>query len=402
MGEMIDPKEVIAKVTVEEICAGAERYYRSIADTGFHRKKPLSSPEDASELFYEVGLLLRGLTLGPTMRVLDLGAGTCWLSRFFNELGCRVTACDPSKTALDIGRRTLEKFPHVDPDRMEYRVFDGFTIDFPDRTFDRIVSFEAFHHMPNWQSVLREMYRTLKPGGLVGFAEPGYRHSRSEMSQHEMRHFVVLENDVRLDEIVPVAEEIGFVFQGWEAVIKSRLQMADYRTAVRNRWWSLRRWRLARSLLKSLNRTMAGRTVFFLARGPVRLDSRTRAGLAGRIEPVGKPAPGRLGRPLSIEVEVTNVGDASWRAEGEDEIGVVFLGGHFSDRDGNRVARDVARSRLPHAVEPGGSVRMSLVFSPPVRGEGRLELDLVSEKVAWFDTVGDRRHRAVSVPIEVA
>lgn len=398
---MIDPKKVIAKYTVEEICAGAEHYFSSITDTRFQEKKPLSSPEEASELFYEVGLLLRGLKLGPSMRVLDLGAGTCWLSRFLNELGCRVTACDPSTTALEIGQRTIEKHPFAKPDKMEYQVFDGRTIDAPDRAFDRMVSFEAFHHMPNWEAVLREIHRILKPGGIAGFAEPGDRHSRSEMSQYEMRNFVVLENDIRLDEIIPVAEEIGFEFLGWEAVIKSRLWMDDYRTAVRDRWWSIKRWRLARSLLKAMRRSMGGRTVFFLAKGSVGLDSRTREGLAGSLELVGGPLKGRADQSLKIDLLVTNVGDATWLAEGEEGIGVVYLGVHRSGRDGNLIDRDIARARVPCAVGPGETIEMSLVLDSPDRGIGRLDLDLVSEKITWFATAGDRRHRTVSVPVEI-
>jgi SAM-dependent methyltransferase len=398
---MIDPKEVIAKYSVEEICAGAEHYFSSITDTRFHEKKPLSSPQDASELFYEVGLLLRGLKLGPSMRVLDLGAGTCWLSRFMNELGCRVTACDPSKTALEIGRRTIEKHPFTEPDKMEYQVFDGRTIGAPDRTFDRMVSFEAFHHMPNWEAILREIHRVLKPGGIAGFAEPGDRHSRSEMSQYEMRHFVVLENDIRLDEIIPVAEGMGFEFLGWEAVIKSRLRMDDYRTAVRDRWWSIRWWCLARSLLRAMRRTMGGRMVFFLAKGSVGLDSRTREGLAGSINLVGGPLKGRVNQSLKIDLSVTNVGDATWLADGEDGIGVVYLGAHRSGRDGNLIDRDIARARVPRAVGPGETIEISLILNPPDRGVGRLDLNLVSEKITWFATAGDRRHRTVSVSVEI-
>jgi len=398
---MIDPKEVIAKYTVEEICAGAEHYFSSISNPRFHEKKPLSSPEDAGELFHEVGLLLRGLKLGPTMRVLDLGAGTCWLSRFLNELGCWVTACDPSKSALEIGRRTIEKYPFVEPGRIDYQVFNGRTIDAPDLSFDRIVSFEAFHHMPNWEAILCEMHRTLKPGGMVGFAEPGDRHSRSEMSQYEMRHFVVLENNIRLDEIIPVAEAVGFEFLGWEAVIKSRLLIDDYRTAIRDRWWSIKRWRLARSLLKAMRRTMGGRMVFFLAKGSVCLDSRTREGLAGSLEPMRRRIKGRVRQSLTIDLKVTNLGDATWLADGEDGIGVVYLGAHRSGGDDNLVDRDIARVKIPHTVRPGEVVGMTLTINSLDRGVYRLDLDLVSEKVAWFEAAGDLRHRTVSISVEI-
>src|SRR4029077_2535679 len=89
-------------------------------------------------------------------------------------------------------------------------VFDGRRIDLPDASVDRIVSFDAFHHLPNPDEVLREFARVLKPGGIAGFAEPGARHSRSPMSQFEMRTYRVVENDIDVHAIWRTAARCGF------------------------------------------------------------------------------------------------------------------------------------------------------------------------------------------------
>ncbi|MEZ5278706.1 MAG: methyltransferase domain-containing protein [Opitutaceae bacterium] len=398
---MIDPREIIERFTAEDICEGAERYFASIVDTGFHERKPLSSPEDASELLLEVGFLLRGLQLGPGMRVLDLGAGTGWLSRYLNELGCRVTACDPSATALDIGRRANARFPFVDLRRLEYEVFDGRNIDHPAETFDRIVCFEALHHIPNWEEVLGEVFRVLKTGGVVGFAEPGFLHSRSPMSQYEMANHVVLENDVRLDAIVPVAERLGFQFSGWETVIKARQDLASWRTAVNSSWWSPRRlllgWRLARELKRSLK----GRTVFFLAKGPVELDSRRREGLAGLIETEPDRVDLGAGENTVLNLKVTNIGDADWLWSDGGGVGQVYVGVHDCTGKDGTIHRDIARVPLGRRLAPGEVETVSITLPLLAPGSHMLTVDLVAEGVAWFESAGDDRHRTRSVRVEV-
>ena len=398
---MIDPKEIIERFTVEDICEGAEQYFASIVDTGFHERKPLSSSEDASELLLEVGFLLRGLRLGPGMRVLDLGAGTGWLSRFLNELGCQVTACDPSATALDIGRRTNARFPFVDQGKLDYEVFNGRLIDHPAETFDRIVCFEAFHHMPNWEEVLGEIYRVLKTGGVVGFAEPGFLHSRSPMSQYEMANYVVLENDIRLDRIVPVAERLGFQFSGWETVIKARQNLASWRTAVDASWWSPRRLLFGWRLVKELKRSLKGRTVFFLAKGPVQMDSRRREGLAGLIETEAERLDLSVGDVPVLRLKVTNMGDADWLWSDRGEVGQVFVGVHDREGEGGTVRRDIARAPLGRRLAPGESETVSVALPVLAVGCHSLELDLVAEGVAWFESAGDGRHRTRTVRVQV-
>ena len=72
------------------------------------------------------------------------------------------------------------------------------------------MSFSAFHHVPNPEQVLAEMFRVLKPGGIVGFVEPGMGHSSAPQSQLEMSYFKVLENDIDLKTLVYTAQKLGF------------------------------------------------------------------------------------------------------------------------------------------------------------------------------------------------
>jgi ubiquinone/menaquinone biosynthesis C-methylase UbiE len=57
--------------------------------------------------------------------------------------------------------------------------YDGQTLPVADASVDRIVLYDAFHHIPNQERLLREMRRVLRPDGIVAMSEPGRGHSTS-------------------------------------------------------------------------------------------------------------------------------------------------------------------------------------------------------------------------------
>ena len=107
--------------------------------------------------------------------------------------------------------RCTERLPIIgERPQPVFLAFDGRRIDLPDGSVDRILSFHAFHHVPNPDAVLQEFGRLLKPGGIAGFVEPGPTHSRDPQSQFEMRAYRVVENDVDVHAIWRHARACGF------------------------------------------------------------------------------------------------------------------------------------------------------------------------------------------------
>ena len=179
-GKLMDkPLTVIIGKPVEHYCRTAEEYYQKLPRPSAMLHKPFASLIEASQSMAKLGLLLEGLRLGKKMTVLDFGAGTCWLSRFLALLDCRAICLDVSTTALQLGERLFREWPSLDTPIEEPRFlpFDGHRIDLPDNSVDRVICFEALHHVPNVREVLAEVYRVLAPGGIAGFAEPGEHHS---------------------------------------------------------------------------------------------------------------------------------------------------------------------------------------------------------------------------------
>src|SRR3984957_2933185 len=209
--KLIDPKELAAKFTVEELGEKADELVRSMEDPTALLAKPVSSMREAPDLLSCFGMLLSGLAPLPGMTVLDFGAGSCWTSHFLTQLGCRVIAVDVSEAMLELGRRRYkEQQIFGEQPAPEFSVFDGRHMDLADESVDRILCFDALHHVANMQEVLSDMRRVLRPGGIAGFSEPGPNHSKDPQSQHEMRRYMVPERDLVIEDVWRWASESGF------------------------------------------------------------------------------------------------------------------------------------------------------------------------------------------------
>jgi hypothetical protein len=119
-------------------------------------------------------------------------------------------------------------------------------------------------------------------------------------------------------------------------------------------------------------------------------DSRRPEGLAARLELrrcQRVPHP-KGGDGVALEVQVQNIGKARWL----DAIGPgqVNLGLQLLTPDGEMLNNNLGRVKLPAGpVDPGGEVRFEAVIKrPAVEGPWVLQIDMVSEYVAWFGLRG--------------
>jgi len=88
-------------------------------------EKPFLDPL-RSRYFTDMGQLM-GLLPPPDARILDLGAGTGWTSRFLYRCGYAVTALDISPTMVELAKATAETefhFAQPDGDRLSFNVCD--------------------------------------------------------------------------------------------------------------------------------------------------------------------------------------------------------------------------------------------------------------------------------------
>ncbi len=98
-------------------------------------------------------------------RVLDLGCGFGWHCRYAAENGAQsVLGIDISENMLQEARRRTE-----DP-RVEYRKISLEEYEYPEDSFDAVISSLALHYVESFEDICRKVYRCLKPGGEFVFS----------------------------------------------------------------------------------------------------------------------------------------------------------------------------------------------------------------------------------------
>lgn len=385
---MIDVKSLIAKYTVEELIETADEYYKSV-NLEHLAIKPFRIPE-ANHLLVELAYLVYGLDIRPGDRVLDFGCGTGWTSRILHACGCHVIGVDVSQTALDAAKAISDQWrsaglqsPYGDS-TLEYRRFDGHRLPLEDDSVVKILVLDAFHHVPRQVDVLREFARVLTPGGVAGFCEPGPKHSQNADSQREMSLHKVIENDIVLKDIFQTAQSLGFddlkiCLSPLHPVMVSYSEYSAFPTNAD----------VANRFLDITDRRVKNYPIFFLKMsGTAPLDSRSINGLGAKLELAERPVTAvESEKPFDIRLKVANVGQATWLRSGISP-GAVNIGMVATTSDGRSYQ---FRSHLSDApVEPGTQVTEIAHFPGLKPGTYDIELDLVSEHIAWFKTIGSR------------
>lgn len=391
--DFIDVRKLIASTSPEDLNRTAEAYFSSLDNWEHHLAKPFARAEETPQLLISLGTVLQGLALSPGMTVLEFGSGTGWLSRFLTQLGCRAILLDVAPTALEIARDLYRRQPPIgERPEPRFMVFDGIHIDLPDASVDRILCFDSFHHAPDPDAVLREFGRVLKPRGIAAFAEPGPRHSTTPQSQYEMRTYGVVEADIDIHAIWDAARRLGFVDLELAAfnVPPFHVSLPGYDDLLAS-GETFGKWaESTRSFLHN------ARTFFLTKAGSEEADSRRAEGLRAVIEAALGEI--RAGEPIESHITVRNAGGAKWLDSHEPYGGVAF-GAHLHDGDGRLLELDWFRVPLPRPLAAGEEVTFDITLPSLQPGRYILELDCVSERVAWFAQVGSEPRR---IPVDVS
>jgi 2-polyprenyl-3-methyl-5-hydroxy-6-metoxy-1,4-benzoquinol methylase len=381
----IDVRELMRTISIDDLHRRAEEYFANAPSLDAQLAKPFANPADAPATLINLGVLIRGMHLLQGHTVLDFGAGTGWLSRSLAQMGCSMIVADVSATALRVAR---EDFERAGMKSARFLHYGGASIDLPDASVDRIICFDAFHHVPNPDTVLREFARILRPGGIAAFSEPGPQHSRSAQSQFEMRTYGVLENDVDIHAIWTSARAFGFadlqlaVYNGTPDTVS----LQQYDELLRGGDTLLESAHAMRAFLSNVR-------VFFLRRaGEERVDSRSAGALACTVTVALRGQP-RAGHPIAVHATVVNTGTATWLPGGTSPGGVM-LGCHlYSGETLVRFDHHWQSLGTDREIAPGEEITLDFDLPALPPGSHDLELDCVAHEVTWFAQVGSKPAR---------
>jgi ubiquinone/menaquinone biosynthesis C-methylase UbiE len=97
--------------------------------------------------------------------VLELGCGTGYFTKELAQTKANITAIDISPVLIHEAERIVNR-PNV-----KFIIDNAYQMAFKDETFDAIVGSSVLHHLDIGKAIT-ELYRVLKPGGIIAFTEP--------------------------------------------------------------------------------------------------------------------------------------------------------------------------------------------------------------------------------------
>ena len=405
-GAPVEPPGLAERTTTYN--EAAERYYAEYADPRFLLDKPFSDAQQFGRYLVNTGTLIAGAKLRPGDTVVEFGAGTCWLSHFLNRFGCRTIALDVSGTALTLGRQLFESDPRtnwsLDPRFVPY---DGHSFPLEDATCDRVIVYDAFHHVPNQREILSEMHRVLMPDGVVAMSEPGRGHAARPGSVRESASTDVLENELIVEDLAALAEAVGFSAVNVIAsgpTMQHELPARDierFTGGVRgfHRYWD------------HLCNDVYYHHYVLMYKGGSRPTTERPAQLAARIRivrPAGDASISRAER-LLVDLRVANIADTRWlhRGQGASRSGWTRLGVHLqavggsAGSVGKMIDFDWCRADLDRDVAPGEQIAVRFHL-PAIGAPGIYEaqFELVVEGVAWFAEYGGAGPTVLRISVE--
>jgi ubiquinone/menaquinone biosynthesis C-methylase UbiE len=123
------------------------------------------APLYARVVYSDIHILREVAELPVSGRLLDVGGGTGRVSSAIRDLVDEVVIADVSFGMLDKA------------DRFSLKPVCGGSesLPFADDSFERIIMVDALHHVINHLDSAREMFRVLKPGGILVIEEPDIR-----------------------------------------------------------------------------------------------------------------------------------------------------------------------------------------------------------------------------------
>jgi SAM-dependent methyltransferase len=370
--------------------AAAERYFAESPNPQFLLDKPFSEADGLAQHLINVGVLIEAMRLRPGDVVVELGAGSCWLSHMLNLFGCTTVAVDVSSTALALGRLAFERDARTRWDlEPQFITYDGVKVPLPDGFCDRVVVNDAFHHVPNQRQLLAEMHRLLKPDGLVAMSEPGTGHASTHHSVTESESGV-LENELVLEDIAALAESCGFRHVSVvlsAPSVHTQIPARELGAFMGGRGFAAY-WKVFCSGLEQHHYIVCHKNT------PA-LDTRRPSMLSASITTLmSRTLATVVGESVPLVVRVVNSGDTTWLArQGQ---GWTRVGAHLYSAGEPRtlVDFDWVRVTLPKNVGPGEQIDLDVQL-PALDDPGSYEVvfDVVIEGIAWFADRGSATHR---------
>jgi len=161
--------------------------------------------------------ILNKMNLTGGERILDIGAGNCWTTRYFARKGCNCTALDIFSIKY-LGLETSDIYFRADNIYFERVLGDMENLPFMDESFDIIFANAALHHSSQLDIVFKNILRLLsKRGKIVLVNEPAVGYLRRKTLEEHQR----MGRDIGRNENI-------YTISDWMRIMKNNKLNAQY------------------------------------------------------------------------------------------------------------------------------------------------------------------------------
>ena len=171
------------------------------------------------------------LLQGRTGAALDIGAGRGIASYALAQGGFAVTALEPDPSAI-VGAGAIRAL--AAEAALPIHVVEEFSerLPFADETFDVVFARAVLHHMRDLELACSEMYRVLRPGGVLVAAREHVLSKESDLGKfldrHPLHHFYGGEHAFVLDRYIGALKAAGFEQLEVLSPLKSPINLFPY------------------------------------------------------------------------------------------------------------------------------------------------------------------------------
>lgn len=181
-------------------------YYKNTDEgTMIHAINKPFSDRFCGLLLMQIGAIIH-LLPNPPATLLDFGCGTGWTSCFFAQRGYNVLGQDICGDAIECANNLKNK---IGLPNLNFICSDYENLEIKNQ-FDCAVFIDSLHHSMDEEKALLSAYNSLKDGGILITAEPGFLHSKTKGSIRVMKEFGVTEKDMQPNKIIKIGKKIGF------------------------------------------------------------------------------------------------------------------------------------------------------------------------------------------------
>lgn len=112
----------------------------------------------------QLNKLIDAAELNNNSHVLELGCGNGFITEYISDkTQCKITGIDIAENAIEHAKiRTILK-----RDRLVFETGSMENLDYPDNSFDAIISIDTLYFVGNLKNVIQSVSRVLKPGGSM-------------------------------------------------------------------------------------------------------------------------------------------------------------------------------------------------------------------------------------------